>query len=584
MTALLALLVLAGPSHVTLKHDAGKYQLLVNGKPNLVKGAGGDMSRQLLVDCGGNSFRTWGAEDMGAKLDEAQKLGLKVTVGIWLGHLEHGFKYDNAEMVNKQLDMVKEVVQKYKDHPAVLMWGLGNEMEGDGSHPEIWTAVEDIAHAVKKLDPNHPTMTVIAELGDKKITDVQRMCPSVDIVGVNSYGGSPSVYERYVKQGGTKPYILTEFGPLGPWESPKTPWDRPIEMTSTQKEEWYQRAYQKNVVEHPELCLGSYTFLWGNKQEATATWFGMFLHDGTKTGAVDVLKKAWTGKDAEHPCPRISPITVEGDPAADPGDILKATVKVTDPKGDPLKVTWTLTGDSGVIGTNGDKEDVPDVIPGAVVSSSATGASVKMPKNPGMYRLFAIARNAHGGAAVANIPVRVRGAASVAMGGKATLPFSVYSDAGQSLPFNPSGWMGNAGAMKLAMDCAERPHGGRTCIKWDLNAKSDWGAIAWLSPDGDWGDRAGGFDLTGAKKLTYWARGAAGGEDLSVAVGIIPQSKTYFDTAIVAGSAPRLSSSWQRFEIDLTGKDLRRIKTGFVMTLKTSGQAATVYLDDVRFE
>src|SRR4051794_12501165 len=68
---------------VELKKVGDGWQLLRDGKPYFIQGAGGDASKKLLVDCGGNSFRTWGADDIDKQLDEAQKLGLTVTVGIW---------------------------------------------------------------------------------------------------------------------------------------------------------------------------------------------------------------------------------------------------------------------------------------------------------------------------------------------------------------------------------------------------------------------------------------------------------------------------------------------------------------------
>ena len=304
---LIALLAISGGQSVKLQHEGQSWHLLVDGKPYVVKGAGGDASKKLLVEMGGNSYRTWGADNLDKQLAEAQALGLKVTVGIWLGHKEHGFKWDDPKQVTAQYEQVKAVIQKYKDHPAVLMWALGNEMEGydKGDDPNIWMSIEDLAHMAHKLDPNHPTMSVIAEIGGNKVDAIHRMCPSLDIVGINSYGGATSIYDRYVKQGGKKPYILTEFGPPGAWETGETAWKRPIELSSTAKEKAYEKAYVANVIDHPGLCLGSYAFTWGNKQEATATWFGMFMPDGSKVGSVDVMQKLWTGKSAEHPCPRI---------------------------------------------------------------------------------------------------------------------------------------------------------------------------------------------------------------------------------------------------------------------------------------
>jgi len=558
----------------------------VDGKPFTVKGGGGDASKEVLASIGGNSFRTWGAENLDRQLDEAQRLGLKVAVGIWLGHKEHGFRYDDAQQVGKQFETAKAVIQKYKNHPAVLLWSLGNEMEGfeAGDDPNVWLAVEDLAHMAKKLDPYHPTMTVVAEIGGKRVEMTHQMCPSIDIVGINSYAGASTIYERYTKAGGKKPYLLTEFGPPGTWEVAKTPWQRPIEPTSTEKEGWYERAYKQNAIDHPNLCLGGYAFAWGNKQEATATWFGMFLPDGTRLGAVDVMQSLWSGKAPAHPCPRIESIEVAGDPAVDPEETVTVKLKARVQSGDALKASWYLTSDGGVLGRNGDKEDVPDTIAGAVVTSDAKGAKVRMPAIAGPYRLYALVRNAHGGAAVANVALRVRGAVPTEVGAKTSLPLFLYKDAGGTMPYVPSGWMGNTVAMKVDPACSVQPHSGSTCFRWEYTAGDSWGAIAWQSPEGDWGDKPGGFNLTGAKKLVLWARELVGGEAVSFSVGLIKNDKKYHDTAIVDAVHAKLSTSWQKIEIPLSGKDLSRIKTGLVMTVSGQRKPIAVFLDDIAFE
>lgn len=584
--AMLAAFAFAAPSKVEVAKVGDGWRLLVDGKPFVVKGAGGDASKQVLKDVGGNAFRTWGADNLDKQLDEAHKLGLKVAVGIWLGHKEHGFRYDDPKQVAEQFETVKAVIQKYKNHPAVLLWSLGNEMEGfgEGDDPNVWLAIEDLAHMAKKLDPNHPTMTVLAEIGGKRVQMIHQMCPSIDIVGINSYGGAASIPERYAKEGGKKPYIVTEFGPPGDWESPKTPWLRPIELTSTQKVPWYERAYKANVLDNSKLCLGAFAFLWGNKQEGTSTWFGMFLPDGTRLGAVDAMQRLWTGKAPAHPCPRIESIEVVGDAAVDPSETVSVKLKASDPGGGALKAAWHLTPDNGVPAETGGKKDVPNAIAGAVLSGDASGAKVKMPATPGPYRLYVFIRNAHGGGATANVPLRVRGPVPVELGAKASLPFALYTDSGDPMPYAPAGWMGNAGAMKLDPACKTSPHSGTSCLRWDYEDGDGWGGIAWQSPQGDWGDKPGGFDLTGAKKLVLWARGASGGEVVSFGVGLIKSDKKYFDTAIVEPVKATLKSGWQKVEIPLAGKDLKRIKTGLVMTVAGQGKPLTVFLDDIAFE
>ncbi|HLK56043.1 MAG TPA: glycoside hydrolase family 2 TIM barrel-domain containing protein, partial [Chthonomonadaceae bacterium] len=335
------------PSLVKLVKNGEGYALLRNGQPYFIKGAGGDGSKQMLAEAGGNSIRTWGADNLGPLLDEAQKRGLTVTVGIWLGHEEQGFNYNDADQVAKQYEAAQQAILKYKDHPAVLMWAIGNEMEGygKGDNAAIWSAINNIATLAKRLDPYHPTMTVLAEIGGDKVKNVHRLCPDIDIVGINSYGGAPSLPARYKQAGGAKPYILTEFGPPGVWEVGKTAWGAAPEPTSTEKAEFYRRAYQQAVLAPRGLCLGSYAFTWGNKQEATATWFGLLLPDGSRLGGVDALTELWSGKPPANRCPLMQSLKLQGADQVEPGALVKATLAASDPDGDPLTVRWVLQRD-----------------------------------------------------------------------------------------------------------------------------------------------------------------------------------------------------------------------------------------------
>ncbi len=394
------------PSVVKVAGTPGKFHLVRNGQPYFINGVGGNGSMKLLVEIGGNSIRTWGAEQLGQTLDEAHRHGLTVTAGIWLGHTG-GFNYSDPAAVKQQFEMCKEVVERYKNHPALLMWAFGNEMEGNGKDPKVWQAVEAIAAMSKRIDPNHPTMTVIAEIGDDKVKSIQELCPSIDIIGINSYGGAPTVAERYAKQGGRKPYVVTEFGPLGQWEVPKTRWDAPIEATSTEKADFYRRSYEAAVVRAKGTCLGSYAFLWGNKQEATATWFGMLLPDGTPLGAVETISELWTGKRRPNLAPRIEKLSVPQSDRLKQGQVLEGSLVANDPEKRPLRVRWMLTGEAVERLTAGRDERVPASYPEAILESNERTARVKLPTKSGGYRLFAYVYDDAGLAAVANVPLFV---------------------------------------------------------------------------------------------------------------------------------------------------------------------------------
>lgn len=402
----------AAAVRVEVVQSDGKWQLLRDGQPMMIKGVGGSGSRELLAQIGGNSFRTWGTRDLDRQLDEAQKLGLVVTVGISLPKEgRDGFSYSDPAAVAPLIARAREEVLKYKDHPAVLIWAIGNEIEGFGKtlNPDVWKTINAIARQIKQIDPNHPTMAVIAELGARRVESINEHCPDVDIVGINSYGPVATIHRRYTAAGGTKPYVVTEFGPPGIWEIPKNEFGQYPELSSTQKGEIFRRAWGENVEAHPDLCLGAYAFLWGDKQEATSTWFGMLLPDGSRLEAVDVMNEIWTGKPPENRVPKIESITVHTSQPARPRDAIIATVQASDPENDPLKIEWILHREQSEFKTGGEPEKLTDAFPDAITGRSPDGRQVelKLPFEPGGYRLFVYVRDDKNGAATANVPVYV---------------------------------------------------------------------------------------------------------------------------------------------------------------------------------
>ena len=165
------------------------------------------------------------------------------------------------------------------------------------------------------------------------------------------------------------------------------------------------------------------------------------------------------------------------------------------------------------------------------------------------------------------------------------LPFVIYDEGGrQSPPYIASGWMGNTKAIKYDERCSTNPHSGQSCIRIDFTANDQWGAIAWQNPENDWGDKPGGWDLTGAKRLSIWLRGDTGDETCSIELGILGDDKKFSDTAKAKLENIKLSNQWREVSIDLVGKNLTRIKTGLVVSIPGQGQPVTIYVDDCKYE
>ena len=107
--------------------------------------------------------------------------------------------------------------------------------------------MNEIAKLAKSEDPDHPTMTVIAEAGGRKISQFMSLCPDVNVLGINSYGGLPTLPKRLADAGLDRPYVITEFGPPGPWEVRKTGWGATVEPTSTEKARTYLGNYSRSI-------------------------------------------------------------------------------------------------------------------------------------------------------------------------------------------------------------------------------------------------------------------------------------------------------------------------------------------------
>ncbi len=573
------------PSIVRLEQHGDRWKLLRNGLPYPIRGAAGPQALDLLAQCGGNSIRTWGVDDDTLKrLDEAHRNGISVALGIWIEHELKGFDFQDEEQVTGQIEKVLSAVKQYKNHPAVLLWGIGNEMEGyqAGDSPAVWSHIETLCQLVKREDPNHPVMSVIAEIGGKRIEAINRLCPSLDIIGINSYGGATSLPQRYQQAGGTKPYIVTEFGPAGPWEVKSNQFNAVIELPSNEKAEQYRATYQ-SLAKDLKNCLGSYAFMWGNKQEATATWFGMYLADGRKTNAVDVMSELWTGKRPENLCPRIESLNIISSSEVDAGDILEFKLTANDPEGTPLAVDWKLMPESDSYITGGDRQTTPQAIDDCLIDNNNESARVQAPEKAGIYRLYAIASDHQGAAAVANVPFLVRAQSLVNPGTKVELPVFIYDEFTSKSTFFAPRRFGDEASLQIDENCTIAPRFGKTCIQCRSIGGQESGRVAWQQLPLESGERAVGLDFTGAKLLTIWGKGKVGGVEITIGFGDQYETQETQDT-IIRKETIELTRHWKKFQISLANADLRRVRTGFIFSVNASDEPVEFYLDAIAIE
>lgn len=170
-------------------------------------------------------------------------------------------------------------------------------------------------------------------------------------------------------------------------------------------------------------------------------------------------------------------------------------------------------------------------------------------------------------------------------------PFLIYADKGSpNNHFIPSGFMPDGKCLTFADTWREGCHAGSSCIKivFDVPCSRQgqkWAGIYWQNPANNWGNRKGGFDLTGATKLTFWAKGEHGGERIEeFKMGGV--TGDYPDTDSAGIGPVILTNEWKEYSIDLRGKDLSFISGGFSWStnVDVNQDTCTFYLDDLKYE
>jgi hypothetical protein len=173
------------------------------------------------------------------------------------------------------------------------------------------------------------------------------------------------------------------------------------------------------------------------------------------------------------------------------------------------------------------------------------------------------------------------------VGDKVRFPFYVYKDRiSKENHFVPSGWMGDWGDLKINENYKDNPKSGSSCIKIEYSAVRSqgqgWAGIYWQNPANNWGNVKGGYDLRGATRITFYARGEKGGELCEFKIGGIRGE--YSDSATTGPIV--LTQNWKKYTIDLKDLDLSYISGGFcwVITANDNPNGAVIYLDEIVYE
>jgi len=174
-----------------------------------------DMPLIKYMNC--NAIRTWGKVNS-LLLDEADLYNIKVLAGFWISTTADLF---NIPFRLEVMDEFRKYVSEFKDHPAVLVWSIGNEQNYvNGDNWAWYSLVEDlsiIAYIVEGKN-YHPVATPNGDryrigLTDYLARDVD--LPYLDIWGMNLYKSDHEGFNQtfiMYSAFSSKPLWISEYG------------------------------------------------------------------------------------------------------------------------------------------------------------------------------------------------------------------------------------------------------------------------------------------------------------------------------------------------------------------------------------
>ncbi|MCC6174567.1 MAG: hypothetical protein IT305_04610 [Chloroflexi bacterium] len=272
-------------SVVAVKGHNYHYTYLVNGKPTVIRGMGYNpwyaslpvADRRTRYDrdfaemrsIGINTIEGWFENQFDrVTLDAAQAQGIGVIMPF---ELNQDYDYSRPEVQQAFIDLVATWVLRYKDHPAVRMWGPGNENLHRLIFPTMVKGQRDPARearadafaafyvrlidTIHALDPYHPVVYRDAEdLYFNRIRDALQRDGKPRpwfVYGTNVYTPRlADVIRNWPTRGLDAPLLVSEFAPGG-----VAPADRPRMLAQ----------YWGMIRAQPDRVIGGVVYTWATE-------------------------------------------------------------------------------------------------------------------------------------------------------------------------------------------------------------------------------------------------------------------------------------------------------------------------------
>ena len=235
------------PSVVVVERaEDGAFRYLVNGSPQLFIGMRynpiyrflSDAERamayhrdfRILCEAGVNHITGWDA-DKGYEQDKFDEVTLDVAFQYGIGvvmpfYLPPEGDYEDETFLQELLVAAETKIKRYTDHPALRMWGVGNEVliemasqRQRAAFGRFYLRLADLFH---NLDPNHPVIYREAEDVFVPTTSFMLGGPVPTrpwlLYGMNAYTpGLEEILDNWPNRDIQRPLFITEFGAPAEW-------------------------------------------------------------------------------------------------------------------------------------------------------------------------------------------------------------------------------------------------------------------------------------------------------------------------------------------------------------------------------
>lgn len=244
----------------------------------------------LIKAMGGNTIRIYDPPNDVAAMDAAYNNGIYVIMTLKVGKKD----FSDSNVRNDFKTTFLDMVNTWKDHPAILMWCLGNEQNYEwnyvGDIKDWYSLVNECAEESHKID-YHPVTTAngeIKEIGDvSKLADDSNMS-HLDVWSVQIYRGSSfyNLFSDYAEKS-EKALCITEYG-CDSWDSVRNKENQDAQA-NVHYNLWNEIERNLSALDSTKVCIGGTLHMWADDwcryQNGNPDW----LHDTTGRGHTDNL-------------------------------------------------------------------------------------------------------------------------------------------------------------------------------------------------------------------------------------------------------------------------------------------------------